>query len=86
MSLSDFSTEYTGKRDRLQFIFRVFMGKLTQKSQEVIMERRDITPATFPNDLFWKFAIRPEDVDPFGSYTGVPKEFRDMPVQDADDL
>ena len=24
--------------------------------------------------------------DPFGSYTGVPKEFRDMPVQDADDL
>ena len=50
------------------------------------MDRRDITPATFPNDLFWKFAIRPEDVDPFGSYTGVPKEFRDMPVQDADDL
>ena len=50
------------------------------------MKRNDITPAPVPNDLFWKYGIRPEDIDPFGSYTGVPKEYRDMPVQDANDL
>ena len=50
------------------------------------MERHDITPAPFPNDLFWMHGMNPVDADPFGSYTGVPKEFDDMPVQDADDL
>lgn len=50
------------------------------------MVRRDITPPPFPNDLFWKNGLDPSQSDPFGSYTGVPKEFADMPVQDADDL
>ena len=26
------------------------------------------------------------DVDPFGSYTGRPKDAEDKPIQDADDL
>lgn len=50
------------------------------------MSRRDITPAPFPNDLFWKNGMHPSEADPFGSYTGIPKEFEDIPVQDADDL
>ena len=47
---------------------------------------KDITPVPFHNDLFNKFGMRPDDFDPFGSYTGVPKNKREMPVQDADDL
>ena len=53
---------------------------------EAIMTKKDITPTPAPNELFWKYGILPEEIDPFGSYTGVPKEFMDMPVQDADDL
>ena len=53
---------------------------------EAFMMEKYITPPPVPNDLFWKYGIRPEYIDPFGSYTGVPKEFKDMPVQDSDDL
>ena len=60
------------------------MGKIAKKMEAETM--KDITPVPFHNDLFNKFGMRPDDFDPFGSYTGVPKEFRDMPVQDADDL
>lgn len=28
----------------------------------------------------------PSDTDPFGSYTGKPKDPNEVPVQDADDL
>ena len=50
------------------------------------MDRKNEIPVSFPNDLFWRHGFLPMDTDPFGSYTGVPKEFEDMPVQDADDL
>lgn len=54
--------------------------------KEVIMSRKENIPVSFPNELFWRNGLIPIEADPFGSYTGVPKEFEEMPVQDADDL
>ena len=31
-------------------------------------------------------AVRQSETDPQGSYTGVPEDIRELPVQDADDL
>lgn len=31
-------------------------------------------------------AYTPSHTDPFGSYTGMPEEYGETPVQDADDL
>lgn len=31
-------------------------------------------------------AVRQSETDPQGSYTGVPENIRELPVQDADDL
>ena len=50
------------------------------------MRYKDDIPVSFPNELFWRNGLIPVEADPFGSYTGVPKEFADIPVQDADDL
>ena len=50
------------------------------------MKNKENIPLAFPNELFWKNGLIPTEADPFGSYTGVPKEFMDTPVQDADDL
>lgn len=50
------------------------------------MIHRDITPFPFPNDLFWKHAYPEFMSDPLGSYTGVPDDPNEQPVQDADDL
>lgn len=40
----------------------------------------DISPEMLGEDLLFS------DTDPNGSYTGVPRETDDVPVQDADDL
>ena len=50
------------------------------------LNKKDFIPVSFPNAPFGKYGLSPLDFDPFGSYTGIPKEFADMPVQDADDL
>jgi len=50
------------------------------------MSKKDFIPVTFPNAPFGKYGLNPIETDPFGSYTGIPKEFEDMPIQDADDL
>ena len=50
------------------------------------MKRKPKTHIDYPNT---GFNIRPEglvNTDPFGSYTGVPKQHLEQPVQDADDL
>ena len=67
------------------------MGKIAKKMEAETM--KDITPVPFHNDLFNKFGMRPDDFDPFGSYTGqpwslagIPEEMLEKPVQDADDL
>ncbi len=31
-------------------------------------------------------AMRDDESDPLGSYTGLPEEYGEVPVQDADDL
>ena len=36
--------------------------------------------------LKWLLDREPSKTDPFGSYTGVPEDKNDTPVQDADDL
>ena len=43
-------------------------------------------PAYYPEKNWPISSFFPFDVDPFGSYTGVPEEELDQPVQDADDL
>ena len=50
------------------------------------MKNKDLIPVTFPSAPFGKLGLDPTVTDPFGSYTGVPAEFKDTPVQDADDL
>ena len=50
------------------------------------MNKKDFIPVNFPNAPFGKYGLTPIDTDPFGSYTGVPDEFRELPVQDVDDL
>lgn len=50
------------------------------------MKEKDMIPVPFPSAPFGRLGLGPTVTDPLGSYTGVPKEFRDMPVQDADDL
>jgi hypothetical protein len=46
--------------------------------QEVVNMRKKKKPEIYPN--------MPISVDPFGSYTGRPKDGDTKPVQDADDL
>ena len=50
------------------------------------MNKKDLIPVTFTNAPFGKYGLLPSETDPFGSYTGIPKEFDEIPVQDADDL
>ncbi len=50
------------------------------------MRDHGYVPYIFPNDPFGKYGFLPSDMDPLGQYTGLPKEFQDIPVQDADDL
>lgn len=50
------------------------------------MNKKDYIPVSFPNAPFGKHGLSPLDFDPFGYYTGIPREFADVPVQDADDL
>ena len=50
------------------------------------MKDKDMIPVTFPTAPFGRLGLEPTVTDPFGSYTGVPVEFREIPVQDADDL
>lgn len=53
------------------------MKKQKKKAQEMMQ----FPPAAIPLDL-----IDPIVSDPLGSYTGVPQDILDKPVQDADDL
>lgn len=48
--------------------------------------RKNTVPENYSRWPFDKFGVRFDEFDPQGSYTGVPKEFAEMPVQDADDL
>ena len=50
------------------------------------MEKKDDIPVNFPTAPFGKFGIPLIDTDPFGTYTGVPKNRKEKPQQDADDL
>ena len=50
------------------------------------MNRKEYIPVTFPNAPFGKYGLTPSETDPFGSYTGIPREFDASPIQDADDL
>lgn len=50
------------------------------------MKYKKIYPVMFPETPFGKMIHDPIISDPFGSYTGVPVETGDRPVQDADDL
>lgn len=43
-------------------------------------KKRTVIPPMPPSNVF------PVETDPFGSYTGVPLDEIDTPVQDADDL
>lgn len=50
------------------------------------MKDKDMIPVTFPSAPFGQLGLDPTITDPLGSYTGVPAEFDDVPVQVADDL
>ena len=50
------------------------------------MKEKEYVPYLFPNDPFGRYGLMPSDLDPLGQYIGIPKEFRDIPVQDTDDL
>lgn len=50
------------------------------------VDHRIEIPVPFPSGPFGKFGMFPTEADPFGSYTGIPEEVMDKPVQDADDL
>ena len=49
--------------------------------------RKDIfIPVNYPAAPFGKYGLSHAETDPYGSYTGVPMDKDDIPVQDADDL
>ena len=50
------------------------------------MKRKRKIPIFFTSGSLMESQPEQIAVDPNGSYTGVPKEFKDMPVQDSDDL
>lgn len=50
------------------------------------MKNKNSVPYMFPDSLYGKMGIDPIIADPYGSYTGVPREPDEIPVQDADDL
>lgn len=50
------------------------------------MNKKDYIPINFPSAPFGKFPIPEIQTDPYGAYTGVPEDSREIPVQDADDL
>lgn len=56
------------------------------KKGGMTVDHRIHIPVPFPSAPFGKFGMLPSETDPFGSYTGVPEEMTDKPVQDADDL
>lgn len=47
------------------------------------MKRKNTAPPTGPRALA---ELQAENTDPLGSWTGVPADPMDTPVQDADDL
>ena len=51
----------------------VMMKPKTKREQEILLDMAQP-------------AIRQSETDPQGSYTGVPEDIRELPVQDADDL
>ena len=55
--------------------------------QEVeVVKNKSLYPVLFPETPDGQQSREPIITDPFGSYTGVPVEFPDLPVQDVDDL
>ena len=50
------------------------------------MKHNKMYPIKFPESPDGRQIKEPIETDPFGSYTGVPVEFPDLPVQDVDDL
>ena len=50
------------------------------------MKQNKLYPVLFPESPDGKQMKNPVIADPFGSYTGVPVEFPELPVQDVDDL
>jgi hypothetical protein len=50
------------------------------------MNKDFFIPVNYPAAPFGKYGLMHAETDPFGSYTGVPADKDDMPVQDADDL
>lgn len=50
------------------------------------MKRKKINPKLFTTDSLMGLQPQRIEVDPFGSYTGVPDDPEETPVQDADDL
>ena len=50
------------------------------------MNEKVFIPVNFPTAPFGKYGMASTETDPFGSYTGVPNEMEEIPVQDADDL
>jgi hypothetical protein len=51
-----------------------------------IMKSKKISPKLFTTDSLMGLQPQRIDVDPLGSYTGVPADPDETPVQDADDL
>lgn len=50
------------------------------------MQKRDNIPYILPTMPFGTFGPPQIETDPFGCYTGVPRELGEVPIQDADDL
>lgn len=50
------------------------------------MSKDIFIPVNYPTAPFGKYGLTHAEYDPFGSYTGVPKDIDEKPVQDADDL
>ncbi len=50
------------------------------------MSKDIFIPVNYPTAPFGKYGLPHAETDPFGSYTGVPMDIDEVPVQDADDL
>ena len=50
------------------------------------MKKEKIIPVLIPGTGVGFSAINYSESDPQGSYTGLPTDFSEIPVQDADDL
>ena len=70
----------------IENIFSLLSGKYIIRNINLQIKRADRFPMIIVEENMKKSGDKKISTDPFGAYTGRPKDPADKPVQDADDL